>query len=445
LWRNYSKQILYGIGSFGGSLLQQTVLLWVFYYYAPPAGQGLSSRVAASLLGIAMGAGRIVDALADPPIAYLSDRIRGRGGRRRPFILAGAPLLALAFALLWTPPHTGPTLGNFLYLGTVLGAFYFLYTVVMNPYTALLPEITAGGRGRIDTAAWQAGFSLAGTAAAFLGSSALAGRFGFPVMGTILAPIGLLAMWTAALSVRERTVPESPVAFLPAARAVAANRPFQIYLLGLALLWFGLSMVNLSLAYVVTVLMGLPRGAVGTVLASTIGVTLLSFPVIARIAKRAGKRTALLLAMLMAGLVVPLIGLIGRLPVPIGRAAQGYILVALAGPPLAALFVLPNAILADIAEEHGASVGHRSEALFFALQGLIFNGTTSLAAVTLGALLERFGYTAGSDLGLRVVPLLAAASVAAGALVFTRFPREIRTGPAARPRHLAAQGEQSHS
>lgn len=445
MWRNYSRQILYGIGSFGGSLLQQTVLLWIFYYYAPPAGQGLPARVAASLLGIAMGAGRVVDALADPPIAYLSDRIRSRFGRRRPFILAGAPLLALSFALLWTPPHVGQTAGNFLYLGTALGAFYFLYTVVLNPYTALLPEITAGGTGRIETAAWQAGFSLAGTAAAFVGSSALVARFSFPVMGLVLAPIGMLAMWTAALSVRERHVPEPPVAFGPAARAVMASRPFRIYLLGLALLWFGLSMVNLSLAFVVTVLMGLSRGAVGTVLAVTIGLTLLSLPLIAALARRGGKRRALLLAMLMAAAVVPLIGFIGRLPLPVGRAAQGYLLVGLAGPPLAALFVLPNAILADIAEEHGARAGHRSEALFFALQGLIFNGTTSLAAVTLGAVLERFGYASGDDLGLRIVPLIASGSVALGAFVFTRFPRDVRSGPAGALRPSAPSGGTSRS
>lgn len=422
MWRNYSRRILYGIGAFGGSLLQQSVLLWVFYFYAPPAGQELPTRVAASLLGIAMGAGRIVDALADPPVAYASDRLRWRFGRRRPFILAGAPLLALSFVLLWTPPDAGQTTGNFLYLAALLGAFFFLYTVVMNPYTALLPEITAGGVGRVDTTAWQAAFSLAGTAAAFIASSALAGRFGFPVMGLVLAPVAMVAMWTAALSVKERPVTEEPVPFAPAARAVTASRPFRIFLLGLALLWFGLSMINLSLAFVVTVLMGLPRSAVGQVLAVTIGFTLLSFPVIARLAKRQGKRRALLGAMTMAALVVPLIGLIGRFPLPLAPALQGYLLVGLAGPPLAALFVLPNAILADIAEAHGDGSGHRSEALFFAVQGLVFNGTTSLAAVALGMLLERFGYAPGADLGLRVVPLAAALSVALGALVFTRFP-----------------------
>lgn len=415
-------RILYGIGSFGGSLLQQTVLLWIFYYYAPPAGQGLPLRVSASLLGLALGAGRVVDALADPPIAYLSDRLRLPGGRRRPFIFVGAPLLAVAFALLWMPPGGLSAIGNFLYLGTTLGAFYFLFTVVMNPYTALLPEITPGGSGRVEMATWQAGFSLGGTAVAFIASSALITRFGFPVMGLILAPLGLAALWTPALSVRERMVPEAPVAFRPAARAVLRSRPFRIFLAGLTLLWFGLSMVNLSLALVVTVLMGLPRGSVGTVLAGSIAVTLLSFPAIARLAQRTGKRRALLAAMTMAAAIVPFIGLIGLLPVGASTAWQGYALIALAGPPIAGLFVLPNAILADIAEDHGGTTGHRSEGMFFALQGLVFNGTTSLAAVVLGLLLEQFGYAPGNALGLRIVPVVAAASVVLGALVFTRFP-----------------------
>jgi len=180
--------------------------------------------------------------------------------------------------------------------------------------------------------------------------------------------------------------------------------------------------VNLSLALVVTVLMGLPRGAVGIVLAGSIAVTLLSFPVIARATHRLGKRRALLVVMTLAAVIVPFIGLIGSLPLGISAPWQGYLLIALAGPPIAGLFVLPNAILADIAEDHARTTGHRSEGMFFALQGLIFNGTTSLAAVVLGLLLARWGYAPGDALGLRVVPLIAAVSVILGAAVFTRFP-----------------------
>jgi len=418
------RRLLYGVGSFGSSLLQQTVLLWIFFYYAPPAGQGLPTRVPASLMGLAMAIGRLVDAIADPPVAYLSDRLRSVRGRRRPFIIAGAPLLALAFALLWRPPDAAASTANFIYVTAVLAAFFFLFTTVLNPYIALLPEITSPGAARTATAAWQASFSLAGLATAYVTSGILSSRFGFPVMGLVLAIPGLAALWIAGLSVREQTVYEVAVPFWRTLRGILANRRFRVFVVGLTLLWFGLSMVNLSLAFDVTVLMGLPRSAVGILLGAAVGIALISFPGIYALTRRKGKRDTLMLAMGTAAVIVPFIGAIGLIPGPLSRATQGYVLIALAGPPLAALFVLPNAILADIAESHAATTGERSEAMFFAFQGLVFNGTTSLAAAALGGILQWLGYSPENPLGLRVVPAISAITVAAGAFVFSRYPRD---------------------
>jgi Na+/melibiose symporter-like transporter len=62
--------------------------------------------------------------------------------------------------------------------------------------------------------------------------------------------------------------------------------------------------------------------------------------------------------------------------------------------------------------------------MFFAFQGLVFNGTTSLAAAALGGILQWLGYSPENPLGLRVVPTIAAITVAAGAFVFSRYPRD---------------------
>ena len=95
---------LYGGGALGASVLLQTILLWLVYFYAPPAGQGVA-LLPPTLVGFALAAGRVVNALSNPPVAYWSDRSRSRWGRRRPFITIGAPGLALCFALLWFPPR----------------------------------------------------------------------------------------------------------------------------------------------------------------------------------------------------------------------------------------------------------------------------------------------------------------------------------------------------
>ncbi|MDR7420291.1 MAG: MFS transporter [Armatimonadota bacterium] len=423
-----ARRALYAFGTFGSSLLQQVVLLWLFYYYAPPPSQGLPVLVAPALLGIAMGIGRFVDAAVDPLVASWSDRHRGPGGRRRPFILVGAPLLALVFALIWRPPDASATTANFIYLSALLGLFFLLFTLVLNPYMALLPEVTRPGRDRVTTAAWQTIFNLAGSAVAFVASAQLAARLGFPLMGLIVAPFGALPLLTASLAVREHPVDGERVPFRVALRLVFGSRRFRIFITGFAALWMGLSMVNLSLALIVTVLMGLPRGAVGTVLGVSVMATLLTTPLVTAAAHRLGTHRALVLAMGAAGVLLPLLAGVGRWPVPVSPAVQGYAVMALAGPPLAALFTLPNTLLADIAQTVGD--GRRIEGMFFAFQGLVLNGATSLASVVLGGVLAAFGY----DLGLRVVPLLAAGCVAAGIAVFRRFPSDAGVRPRARRR-----------
>ncbi len=413
-----TRRLLYSLGTFGSSILQQTVLLWVFYVYAPPPGAGLPVRIAPGLLGLAMGVGRAVDALADPLVAHWSDRRRGPGGRRRPLILAGAPLLAATFALLWRPPDPTPTLANFVFLAAALGVFFFLLTLVLNPYMALLPEVTAEGRDRVSVAAWQAVFSLAGTATAFIASARIAAWVGFPAMGLLLAPVGLAPLLLAGLAVQERPIVEGRARLAEALRVVFGSGRFRVFITGFALLWLGLSIVNLALALIATVLMGLPQPAVGNVLGLGVIATLASTPAIASLAHRVGSRRALLWAMSASAALLPLIATIGLWPLPLSARVQGYAVVALASPALAALFVLPNAILSDITQEAARTHGERLEGMFFAFQGLILNGATSVAAAVLGGILEVFGY----GLGLRVAPLLATACVVAGIAVFRRYP-----------------------
>jgi GPH family glycoside/pentoside/hexuronide:cation symporter len=417
-----AARLIYALGGFGASLLQQTVLLCIFFFYAPPPGQPLVTRATPAVVGLAMAAGRIIDAIADPPIAHWSDSLRSRWGRRRPFILAGSPLLAVCFVLLWRPPAQGPSAVNTIYLIIILGLFFFLYTMVLNPYTALLPEITAGGEGRVATATLMAACNLAGTGAAFVASSWLSTHLGFGTMGAILAPVGLAALLAPAFVVRE-AIPAAPAQPFRAALAGALRDPrFRIYIPALATMWFGLSMVSLSLALIVTVLMGLTQAAVGSVLAISLGVTILSLPVIAPAVRRWGARRIMLAAMLTLGAALSFGAGIGLWAMPLRPAAQGYILLVLASPAIGALFLLPNALVAEIAEDHGRRGGGRAEGMFFAFQGLIFNATTSLSAASLGGLLDWLGQAPPTALGLRAALLLAALFAGLGALIFIRFP-----------------------
>lgn len=428
---------LYGGGALGASVLLQTIFLWLVYFYAPPAGQG-RALLPPTLVGFALAAGRVVNAVSNPPVAFWSDRSRGRWGRRRPFIVLGAPALAAAFVLLWTPPRGSQEM-VFVYVTAALACFFFLFSLVMNPYAAMLPEITPGGRGRPAAASWQAGASLAGLGVAMIASPWLIQRWGFGTMGVVLAAFGLACLWIVGAGVRAADPPADDAsepqrgAFLREVGAVLRHRGFRVYVVALALLWLGTSMVNTTVVYVVTVLMGLPRDQVAFVLGAAFVCTVAALPLLARLSRALGTAGALTWTLAAATIVVPLIGAIGLRGLPFGPPGQGYVVIVLAAAPLAGLLVLPNVLLADIAEADGVASGEAREAMFYAVQGLVLNGATALASAFLGVLLG-LGDSPGQTLGLRLIPVVAGACTLAALLVFLRYPRASAAHRGARSR-----------
>jgi GPH family glycoside/pentoside/hexuronide:cation symporter len=426
-----TRPAFYSAGAFGASIMLQTIVLYAFYFYAPPAGV---ARLSPVLVGFALACGRVVNAVSNPPTAFWSDRLRTPWGRRRPFIALGAPLLSASYILLWIPPErSGPAL--FLYVLAVLVAFYFFFSLTMNPYAALLPEITRGGRGRVAMASWQAGASLGGFGVALAASNWLIGRGGHGEREVVVV-LGLAALamlWVTVAGVREPAVGAASAlpAFWPEVAAVLRDPAFRIYVLSVTLLWFGTSMVNSSIVYVITVLMGLPN-AVTMVLAVTFACTIAAFPLLAPVTRAVGVIRALRWTLGAATVIVPLIGAIGLRGLPFSPSAQGYVVVVMAALPLAGLLVLPNALLADIAEADHTRTREGREAMYFAVQGLILNVASAAASAALGALLA-LGDETGHSLGLRLIPLVAGGCTLLALATFLRYPTEPLTLPGGAP------------
>ena len=92
--------VAYGLPAFALQATSWVVSLYLLKYATEVLW------IAPALVGSILGASRVWDAISDPLIGYASDRTRMRIGRRRPWMLLGAPLLALAFAGLWASCHT---------------------------------------------------------------------------------------------------------------------------------------------------------------------------------------------------------------------------------------------------------------------------------------------------------------------------------------------------
>ena len=95
------------------------------------------------LVGLISAIPRAFDAISDPMVGYISDNTRTRWGRRRPYILVGAILAGLVFALMWQLP-VGQT--ESFYFWVFLGAsilFFLTYTLYATPFVAFGYEMTA--------------------------------------------------------------------------------------------------------------------------------------------------------------------------------------------------------------------------------------------------------------------------------------------------------------
>ncbi len=99
-------------------------------------------RIAPALAGTVILISKIYDSITDPFEGIIADRTRTRLGRRRPYLLAGIPLVFLSFFALFYPFNMDAEITRFFF---VILSYLFFSTVVslvsLN-YNALQAEIT---------------------------------------------------------------------------------------------------------------------------------------------------------------------------------------------------------------------------------------------------------------------------------------------------------------
>lgn len=102
---------------------------------------------------------RVFDAISDPMVGILSDRITTRWGRRRPWLALGTPLVGFAAWMLFVPPEGVSTTFFTLWLFLLtLG-----WTVMLTPYFAWGAELTGDYAERSTVSIWRETTGLVGT------------------------------------------------------------------------------------------------------------------------------------------------------------------------------------------------------------------------------------------------------------------------------------------
>ena len=106
------------------------------------------------LIGYILSFPRLVDAFTDPIMGYISDNTISRYGRRKPYIIIGAILLGITFALMW---RIGYGFSEMFYFWFFFFGFFVMFifnTVFAIPFNALGYEMTPDYHERTRVMAW---------------------------------------------------------------------------------------------------------------------------------------------------------------------------------------------------------------------------------------------------------------------------------------------------
>lgn len=422
-------KIIYGSGSGGFSLIDRVLITWLFYYYITSPLEGVEALMPPFAFGIIMFLGRAIDAVADPVIARWSDNHQGKLGRRMPFMLFSGIAYAAVFILLFYPPVAEKSALNSVFLAVMLGLYFTLFTAYVCPYLALLPELARSTRDRVDLATFRAVFMLLGVGVALIGSGILIGMFSFHAMVWIMAVLGLVLLYLPLL-IKERDYAEARPATLGLMEAVSTtfkNRAFLIYLVGNVTFWLGFNIITLNLPLYVTVLLRGTEDDTSIYFGLAFVIALLFFPVVNVASKRVGLKAVMMFALLSFLILLPFFYFLGQPMFGLTPEVFGYILMGLAGLPLAVIFIVPDAIVAAVSDLEQKLSGQRREAMYFGAQGFILKLAMGLSTLITGALLQLFGSTVAQPLGIQLTGPVSALFILIGVIVFFRYPeREVR-------------------
>ncbi len=338
---------LLGLPTFGLALATTVVTT-----YLPVLARQFTGSTA--VIGLIIGAEGVM-ALWLPLVAGTwSDQLRTRLGGRLPFMLAGAPVAALALALMGF-------VSSLIAMGGVVLVFFAAYFTTYEPYRALYPDLlddAVAGRGQSTQALWRG----AGTGCALVGGGVLL-SIGKPVPFITAAVILLGVLGSFVVRVSRRGVPEQDRvethgirdALRALRRLVAEHRALRAFLFANACWELSLSALKTFIVLYLTVGLGQGITTSTALIGAVAAIILIASPVSGKLGDRLGRGRVMHFAMWIygLGLLVPFLTQDPWILVPVLPA------VAFGG---AVILTLPYALLIPIMPrgEHGLLTGYYS-------------------------------------------------------------------------------------
>lgn len=400
------EKLAYSAPAFSLAVVGIPVYVYIPKFYTDVVGVNMAA------LGIILLGVRLFDAVTDPVVGLMSDRLQTPFGRRRPLIAAGALLTVAAIVLLFNPPHLSPVAATawFLVLMTVL---FLFWTVITVPYESLGPELTYDYNERTALFGMRDGALIAGTLAAAAAPALVRNVFQLPdtgpgerrvffILSAGYVPLILACTGWCLLMFRERQprTTESPQGNLFSGfTASLKNRPFRILLIAYTISAVGNNLPATLILYYVEYVLHSNLADLFLVLYFVTGIGFL--PLWVTGARRFDKKNMWLLAMAVNTGAFSGVFFLGP-----GDEWLYGILVVISGIGFGATLAIPSAIQADVIDYDELITGQRREGLYIGLWSIAKKLAAALGVGVGLALLGASGYEPNIQQSPAVVNML---------------------------------------
>lgn len=205
------RRVAYGFTDAGGNFAFSMVSSYLTVFYTDVVG------LTPAVISIIMLVARIWDGVNDPMMGMIADKTNTRWGKYRPYLLFGAPILAILTLLTFTcPGWTGPT--QILYCAITYILSGMAYTVTGVAGTALANVLTRNNQERMVLISFRGAISSIATLITsavtmplilYFGNGNASSAQGYFRTVIIYAVLGTICYWIAFAGTKEVVVPDA--------------------------------------------------------------------------------------------------------------------------------------------------------------------------------------------------------------------------------------------
>jgi len=403
------KQLpLYALAGFGPNLLNLVLSIYLIDALIVE-GFGVDveywtfankTLVVTALFSVMVLIAKVIDGLADIPMAGWTDSLKTKWGKRRPAMLIGYVPMILCFVLFCFPPSfEANSLLNTIYLGILLAIFFTSYTLTMVTYYGTYSEVTETAADRVYLSSWKAFFD---TIQYSIGYALIPVFIGFhlniriialavaPLMFTLLLAFFLIkeksTLPSAApeISSAKESPKEEDVSFFESIKLTAKNKGFMMWLAVMAAFFFGLQMFLAGQNVMASGAMGLNGWQIAIINTSAFAPVPLMLLIYNKVMKKKGFRFAFQTALFSFALsmLIFTIAYVEWVPSVTARLIIGAIGGTIGSYGIGAFFSAPYTIPSQMAAEELEATGKSHPSMYFAMQGL-FNAVVAAVSTSI--------------------------------------------------------------